>query len=705
MQKTRIAVLGGGMGALSAAFQLTATEALRASYEVTVYTEGWTLGGKCSSGRNATAFQRNEEHGLHMLMGFYDNVFRLMRQCYEELGRSPDQPLPTWEKAVQRRPMSFLADWDGKNWLPWCTALPMNDKVPGYPEGEPSPVVAAGMDLWRACQELLRLMEEAFLKSPVVSSGPSAPPASAPSLPAWLRELFPEGAAPLEAAPHPHQYLTLARKFATQLPSDASQHRAIEHDVLQWLLDMALHWLRNFCSTMETAVRRLLILLDLGKAIITGILREGLLVKPLSTIDDVDLMEWLRRNGAQHADSAPIRAFYQGAFAFRNGEPDSPALSAAVGLHALKCLCLDYKGAMMWEMLAGMGETIFAPLFQVLSARGVKVHFFHQVNRLELSSPDKTHIERIHIFRQVELAGDTYSPLVDVQGLPCWPSEPLYAQIRAPANLKELKPRLHRRWPAEPVGETVLQRGQDFDLVVLGIPSSALEPLTEELSAASPAWKDMLSHLESVHTFGVQVWLEPTLEGLGWKGPPPVLGGYIDPLSTWGDMAQLLSREDWPEDLKPNDLAYFCAVRPPPQQDDVPQDEVLLRMRALTQTWFEQNTGAFWPEATLPQAPNTLNWELLIVPNGMALLGPERLQWHYFAASQAPSDRYILSVPGSTRYRLNPGGSGFANLYLAGDWVNTALNAGGLEATVMGGLGAARAICGEPKVIYGEPLD
>jgi uncharacterized protein with NAD-binding domain and iron-sulfur cluster len=46
--------------------------------------------------------------------------------------------------------------------------------------------------------------------------------------------------------------------------------------------------------------------------------------------------------------------------------------------------------------------------------------------------------------------------------------------------------------------------------------------------------------------------------------------------------------------------------------------------------------------------------------------------------------------------------SGFANLFLAGDWLKTGLDAGCVEAAVMGGMQASRAICGLPASIQGE---
>ena len=84
-----MAVLGGGMGALAAAWQLVRLDPGR--YDITVYQRGWRLGGKAASGRNRDPGKglRIEEHGLHILMGFYDHVFHILRTCYDELGPEP----------------------------------------------------------------------------------------------------------------------------------------------------------------------------------------------------------------------------------------------------------------------------------------------------------------------------------------------------------------------------------------------------------------------------------------------------------------------------------------------------------------------------------------------------------------------------------------------------------------------------------------
>ena len=46
--RQRVAILGGGIAVLSAAYELSETD----EYEVTVYTMGWRLGGKGASSRN-----------------------------------------------------------------------------------------------------------------------------------------------------------------------------------------------------------------------------------------------------------------------------------------------------------------------------------------------------------------------------------------------------------------------------------------------------------------------------------------------------------------------------------------------------------------------------------------------------------------------------------------------------------------------------
>ncbi|NES24983.1 MAG: NAD(P)-binding protein, partial [Symploca sp. SIO3E6] len=131
IKKNKIVILGGGMASLTAAFELTNQPGWQDKYEITVYQMGWRIGGKGASGRNRNAQNRIEEHGLHILMGFYDNTFRVMRQCYQELGRTNSQPLASWREAFN--PHSFTAFQEEINgeYLTWPFEFPVNSLVPG----------------------------------------------------------------------------------------------------------------------------------------------------------------------------------------------------------------------------------------------------------------------------------------------------------------------------------------------------------------------------------------------------------------------------------------------------------------------------------------------------------------------------------------------------------------------------------------------
>jgi hypothetical protein len=123
-------------------------------------------------------------------------------------------------------------------------------------------------------------------------------------------------------------------------------------------------------------------------------------------------------------------------------------------------------------------------------------------------------------------------------------------------------------------------------------------------------------------------------------------------------------------------------------------------LTGLAAAWLERNTGPLWTRATLPGHPDALDLSLLHAPP--TLSGIQRLAAQYLRVNMEPTERYVLSVPGSSKYRLEAGTSGFANLVLAGDLVRTVFNVGCIEAAVMGGLAAAGALSGEEIEILGN---
>ncbi len=658
----RIAVLGGGTGALSAAWALTNLPDASARYEIRVYQMGWRLGGKGASGRNPCAGNRIQEHGLHVWAGFYENAFRVMQECYGALRTTGGSAIAEWTDAFKKHSAVMLEELVDGSWRHWPLTFPENDDVPGTGGEIPTP--------W----EYLKL---------VVS---------------WIvREL--EGR---EVAAH--EPLKAASHLAGSLAQDVSAHLAHEHASLLKQLKDAHDLLADAAARPDLPddLRRLLILADIGLATTKGILGDGVLFHGFSAIDGIEWRAWLAKHGASPAavSSAFVRAIYDYVFGFRGGHSEAMELEAGTATHGVLRLVLTYKGALFWEMQAGMGDIVFAPLYRALRARGVQFAFFHKVDNLAVSA-DGPSIERIKLTRQaVPKAG--FEPLIDVKGVPSWPGEPLYDQLEDGERLKASGIDLESAW-AEPVGvPLVLERGRDFDDVILGISLGAFKDVCGELIAANNRFADMVTNLGTVQTASMQLWLDPAAAVLQAPDPPRIVSAYAELLNTWADMSFLLPREEWPQGSAPRFLAYFCSEFPdaeviPPYSDHGFPARELARYQAMATDWLSRHVGHIWPGATAPGSPTALDLALL---HGQGS-GEERLAGQYFRVNIDPTERYVLSLPGTSRFRLRAGESGFQNLYLAGDWVRTSINAGCVEAAVMAGLDAASALSGVKIPIVG----
>ena len=125
MAKPRIAILGGGAGAVTAALELSKPGWENHYESITLYQQGWRLGGKGACGRGPDL--RIEEHGLHLWFGFYENAFRLLDRCHRELDQRADNGEPRWDLAFKNIEDSFspleqlaVADYDGCGWSLWA---------------------------------------------------------------------------------------------------------------------------------------------------------------------------------------------------------------------------------------------------------------------------------------------------------------------------------------------------------------------------------------------------------------------------------------------------------------------------------------------------------------------------------------------------------------------------------------------------------
>lgn len=694
MAAKKIAILGGGMAALTAAFELTNQPDWQ-EYEITVYQMGWRLGGKGASGRNMNAHARIEEHGLHILMGFYENTFRVMRWCYQALGRSNASPLATWQDAF--KPHHFIAFQEQVNnrCLTWALDFPANHSLPG--EASEAPTV------WEYVCLLIKFASDRLSGSFLFSSLIDQETSSDIEVPDWLKSLLLEMNIDLNPA-LPGKLALL--HIASQLAQSCDRPNQQLYQAILWLLAEFRQWL--FDSVAEIPdhhkFRRSWILADLACTTVRGLILDGAITDGFNRLDDWDLREWLDKHGASKLaiNSAPVRGLYNLVFGYENGNVERPNFAAGTALRSTLNMVFNYKGAIFWKMQAGMGDTVFAPLYEVLQQRGVRFKFFHRIKNLGLSE-DRTGIATIKIGCQATLKNGEYNPLIEVKGLPCYPSSPLYEQLVEGEELKANNINLESaRTPWQDVQEITLKAGEDFDQVVLGVSLGGLKHICPELIAARQAWRQMVNQVKTVQTQALQLWLKPDLAELGWALPSPVMDSYLPPLSNWADMSYLQVRENWTEAQSPGHIAYFCgpweeAVDTSVEASD--PDREMNRVKQQAIVWLEQSVSKMWPKVVTPNQPQ-FNWETLIDPKAGS--GPQRFNSQYWRANVEPSDRYVLSLKGRTRYRLRSDASGFNHLYLAGDWTLNGLNVGCMEAAVMSGMQAARAISGYPKVIVGE---
>jgi uncharacterized protein with NAD-binding domain and iron-sulfur cluster len=436
---------------------------------------------------------------------------------------------------------------------------------------------------------------------------------------------------------------------------------------------------------------------DFASAMLAGILDDELWAKGFGTVNHLEWRDWLRSHGCSvlTLEHAPmIMAVYDAAFCYDDGNKNRPNVAAGKATQDVIRSVFFYKGAIMWKMQAGMGDTVFAPLYEVLRERGVRFEFFHAVEKLGVSAGS---VERIDVIPQATVKHGDYLPLYDVDGLPCWPSEPLWEQLNEGDRLEGMKVNLEQDVNPLQNEPIPLRRGEHFDEVVLAIPVGAQLPLCEEVGAASPRYQAMLEHASTVMTQAFQLWLHPTLEAERWAyTSDSCMSCYIEPLDTYCNMSHLLPRESWTATDRVHDIAYFCGVLPHRHvrtQEDADQHA---HDNAVTYLQSDE-AAAFWPQS---EKGGTFAWEQLAgVPKGV--MGAARFESQYWRGNFSGTERYVQTPAGSVHFRLRADESGIDNLWLAGDWTRNGIDGGSVEAAVTSGIQAALAVMGESIDIQG----
>jgi uncharacterized protein with NAD-binding domain and iron-sulfur cluster len=696
-RKRKVAILGGGMAGMAAAWRLSEPGWQEEFESLTVYQRGWRLGGKGASSRAANG--RIEEHGLHLWLGYYENAFRVLRECYQELDRPATDPsarVQTWRDAMIPTGEVGLEDFDRSGWRHWIGRFTANDELPGEPDSDGRDVTAVDF-----VRQALRLITD-FLESLSAPMTPSAGQVvlSASSTP-------PRGTAAL-ASGIPIVVLAAILEATAQL-HDATAPPGFDNVV--GALDRALAGTRRALRDLvdeDAEVRRTWHLVSVMTASVRGVLADGLLTHPrgFRAINDEDFLDWITRHGAdeQVADFAFIRGLYDLVFADRGPARSRCGVSAGIAVFMTSKMFFEYKGAIFWKMAAGMGDIVFAPMYEVMRRRGVDFEFFHRVDELCLSE-DGLAVEAVTMGRQAVLRDGLarYEPLVRVGDLPAFPSSPLLNQLRWPDEGEV--PNLESHWCDWPDAERrVLRRGEDFDVAVFAIPVGMAAHVCRQLIEQRREWRAMVDHLATTATQALQLWLRADEPALGWPYPGATVSAYAQPFNTWASMNQLIAAECWPDRDRPATIAYFCGAldSAPPEANAHYERQERERAARNALQFVTRDLPHLLPGIS---GPDGTRWQLFCGTDGET--GPAALDTQFVTANVDPSDRYVQCAPGSDQYRLRADESGCDNLFLAGDWIDNGLNAGCIEAATLSGLQAANAILGRPRTyrIAGHYLD
>jgi uncharacterized protein with NAD-binding domain and iron-sulfur cluster len=704
-KRIRVVIIGGGSAGIAAAWELAKSP----RYEVSVYERSWRLGGKGASGRASDG--RIIEHGLHVWLGFYDNAFRIIRDCYEEVQHRAWGPRAelgkrlahgSFDDAFQPEPHIGVTGLDpsGRQTV-WSGLLPPAKGLPGDPiDADTNPFTVASY--LQRCAELLKVL----LQSVVARADENVPGQARPESRSAVDEAVDLDFS-LDPTTSPELLIgRLGRRLRDGTLTAAAallQAVTIFENVLQdlnhspQLAGSALNFMKALAAQVRKQLHELVQIdpklrwktevIDIVMTIAFGLFRDRVLLdrRGLDTLNQLDYREWLRKHGATKTalQSRFISGIYDLVFAYEGGNRRKPKLAAGVALRGAMRMFFTYRGSMFWRMRSGMGDAVFAPLYKVLrdqarqGANPVRFHFLHELKSvtLELDRRKDPYVKRMTFNMRGD---DTDLDALDTFG--CW------------AERLDDSPLAERAKGGEV--PTSLEAGTHFDAVIfaMGLPDLAAV-LTGPYVPAS--WEKVLAEADrrTVATKAAQVWLPNSLEELGWFRGSGFISALGLPFDTWADMTHTLSSERrWREHrvhpdagaqgepaAEARSVAYFCGVIPPEQIARLSRGAVGELEKDVQETL--RGMEALWPATQ--------------APSGAGLRALKTVT----RANTTGSDRYATSLPGTIADRISPLSDALINATVAGDWTACGLDAGCVEAAVMSGRLAAHAITGSrPKL-------
>lgn len=813
LKKKKIAILGGGIGGLSAAWHLTHPDNPDSKkHEITVYQQGWLLGGKCASVKNKKKNYRIEEHGVHLFGGGYFNALHMMKECYEELVgqglRSKKAHMGTFESAFHHQDFSGMwltsDDWpedprDPGGQKSRTTAqvfypavqVPNNKTVTDYKSMPDAFDWMVAMLDGGLSGVFLKLKEAAFTALSDARRIAKAKEAAIPqdATAAEKSAAKKSIAADLTKSNMIYQgtLMKINEKAATASQIGATDTVAKKIKALDTyqtqiaevkdLIDKGttlaignIDWKHpeskniKFSKVPKNATaatprvigikvlkgrqKTLSLYLELLSVLAAAFVED--LLKPkkgFDALDDEDYISWLKskhcpltkKKTSPELIASPLAIAHPNIlFAYPDGDTTQiPKMSAGAFFYWM-IRTSAYLGHYAYRFKGGTGETVITPLYKVLKKRGVKFEFFHTVKDIRLGS-DGNSIDSVDFDVQAQTPHNReYEPLKThklskSKSIEYWPEEPDYSKLVDGSELRSLANESGIGmesfwWQGKPAEKKRIYAGEHFDHVVVAMSLAALPSVCGSFRGRLNNWDKMFATMKTTPTQALQIWTKKALadyghpvitendgklvyeengktEKLAFEGAV-TCANYNTPFSCHVDFTDLLTEESWGKGSSPNGLVYFCGPMIDFEDEIVPDDPDFVKRTAIR---TEATSFRFLQTATYPLMPKAtslryrgygdhrgMDFDILHSKKGTK--GIDRMRGHYYRANVNPTDRYVLSVPGSGKTRIRNGKTGIDNLSVAGDWTYTGINAGCVEGTVMSGKLASESISKWPKI-------
>ena len=326
---------GGGVASCVTAWALTNDPDWRTKYDITIYQQGWRLGGKGASGRNKHYGDRIEEHGLHVWFGMYKNAFKMIQSVYAELGRPQGAPLRNWTDAFKPQNTVWLMDKVQGQRKPWMFSM-------AEKSGDPSQV-DENFDIENVIETAFVFLKKWMHMVQVELRGQNKK---------YPIRMVNNTIAGIILDVH-KKLPALKRFFALQVryksKGSLSFHQMVTE--IKGQIDGVLPYIDSY---LNTNLRHTYIVCDMGLAIIRGMVSDGIFSdQDFTKINNIEFGDWLVKHGANPSVTIPsglVETIYDVTFSYEHGDPEKPNIEAGTALHAIILIMTAYKGSFIYKM-------------------------------------------------------------------------------------------------------------------------------------------------------------------------------------------------------------------------------------------------------------------------------------------------------------------------------------------------------------------